>query len=171
MQSSRPRPTRAQRQYNTNSDNWQIADQKLELKPNTDQYFHCKPRRWGFAVYTIFCWLLTFSGYFTNTRGNGGEAAAIRKRNASSRMQCSQHRSPVRELAYGCPTFLPVSRLLVTANTVKQTHSSFGFMAGNRRTSLIEKLSVRIIVKRSIPRPHPAVGGRPYSRATQKSSS
>ena len=49
--------------------------------------------------------------------------------------------------------------------------SSDGFIAGKRRTSLIVALFVRNMAKRSIPQPHPPVGGRPYSMATQKSSS
>eukprot|EP00962_Isochrysis_galbana_P028317 scaffold8931_cov75-Isochrysis_galbana.AAC.1 len=40
-----------------------------------------------------------------------------------------------------------------------------GRMAGKRSTSLIDSLSVRSMVRRSMPIPHPAVGGSPYSRA------
>ena len=46
-----------------------------------------------------------------------------------------------------------------------------GFMVGNNNTSLIEKLSVRNITRRSTPMPMPPVGGMPYSRAVMKSSS
>ena len=44
-------------------------------------------------------------------------------------------------------------------------------MVGNNNTSLIEKLSVRNITRRSTPMPMPPVGGMPYSRAVMKSSS
>ena len=78
-------------------------------------------------------------------------------------------------------------------------HYSWGFIAGNRRTSwvcikrssehqesqemlgihmnngkiqtLIFWESVSNIVRRSIPKPQPPVGGKPYSRAVQKVSS
>mmetsp|Transcript_11706 Transcript_11706/g.31544 ORF Transcript_11706/g.31544 Transcript_11706/m.31544 type:complete len:218 (-) Transcript_11706:1140-1793(-) len=57
------------------------------------------------------------------------------------------------------------------APAVLATSASRGFIAGNRRTSLIALLSVRNMIRRSIPRPQPPVGGKPYSRAVQKSSS
>mmetsp|Transcript_29546 Transcript_29546/g.41192 ORF Transcript_29546/g.41192 Transcript_29546/m.41192 type:complete len:237 (-) Transcript_29546:173-883(-) len=44
-------------------------------------------------------------------------------------------------------------------------------MAGKNRTSRRLCWFVSIITNRSIPRPHPAVGGRPYSRAVQNVSS
>ncbi len=40
-----------------------------------------------------------------------------------------------------------------------------GRMCGKRMTSRIDALSVSSITSRSIPRPPPAVGGRPYSKA------
>jgi len=40
-----------------------------------------------------------------------------------------------------------------------------GLISGKRITSRIDGESVRIIVRRSIPIPSPAVGGIPYSRA------
>mmetsp|Transcript_112275 Transcript_112275/g.194991 ORF Transcript_112275/g.194991 Transcript_112275/m.194991 type:complete len:340 (-) Transcript_112275:974-1993(-) len=46
-----------------------------------------------------------------------------------------------------------------------------GFIAGNSSTSRMELLPVRNMVMRSMPMPHPAVGGRPYSRAVMKPSS
>mmetsp|Transcript_2276 Transcript_2276/g.5251 ORF Transcript_2276/g.5251 Transcript_2276/m.5251 type:complete len:205 (-) Transcript_2276:1228-1842(-) len=46
-----------------------------------------------------------------------------------------------------------------------------GFMAGKRITSLMVFLLVRNMARRSIPRPQPAVGGRPTSRASMKPSS
>mmetsp|Transcript_12986 Transcript_12986/g.39307 ORF Transcript_12986/g.39307 Transcript_12986/m.39307 type:complete len:243 (+) Transcript_12986:683-1411(+) len=48
---------------------------------------------------------------------------------------------------------------------------SRGFMAGNSSTSLMLAVSVRSMVRRSMPMPQPAVGGSPYSRAEQKPSS
>mmetsp|Transcript_7365 Transcript_7365/g.25965 ORF Transcript_7365/g.25965 Transcript_7365/m.25965 type:complete len:276 (+) Transcript_7365:477-1304(+) len=48
---------------------------------------------------------------------------------------------------------------------------SLGFMAGNSSTSLMLMLSVRSIVRRSMPRPQPPVGGRPYSSALTNVSS
>mmetsp|Transcript_11056 Transcript_11056/g.38487 ORF Transcript_11056/g.38487 Transcript_11056/m.38487 type:complete len:228 (-) Transcript_11056:1079-1762(-) len=44
-------------------------------------------------------------------------------------------------------------------------------MAGNSSTSRMLFLSARNMVMRSMPMPQPAVGGRPYSSATQKPSS
>mmetsp|Transcript_7498 Transcript_7498/g.9311 ORF Transcript_7498/g.9311 Transcript_7498/m.9311 type:complete len:326 (+) Transcript_7498:112-1089(+) len=46
-----------------------------------------------------------------------------------------------------------------------------GFIVGKSRTSRMESLSVRNIVRRSMPMPQPPVGGRAYSIAVQKSSS
>jgi hypothetical protein len=40
----------------------------------------------------------------------------------------------------------------------------FGFIVGNKRTSLMEFVLVKIMHKRSIPSPHPAVGGSPYQQ-------
>src|SRR3990167_11286868 len=42
---------------------------------------------------------------------------------------------------------------------------------GNNTASRIESVSVRTAVRRSIPIPHPAVGGIPYSKVFTKSSS
>mmetsp|Transcript_40857 Transcript_40857/g.102874 ORF Transcript_40857/g.102874 Transcript_40857/m.102874 type:complete len:217 (-) Transcript_40857:1134-1784(-) len=49
--------------------------------------------------------------------------------------------------------------------------SSKGRIAGNSKTSLMLMLSVSSMVKRSMPMPHPPVGGRPYSSDTQNVSS
>mmetsp|Transcript_11380 Transcript_11380/g.28781 ORF Transcript_11380/g.28781 Transcript_11380/m.28781 type:complete len:357 (-) Transcript_11380:1071-2141(-) len=48
---------------------------------------------------------------------------------------------------------------------------SSGFIAGKRSTSLMLFLLLRNMVTRSMPMPQPPVGGRPYSRASQKDSS
>ena len=48
---------------------------------------------------------------------------------------------------------------------------STGFMAGNNNTSLMLSIPVKNMVRRSIPIPQPAVGGKPYSIAVTKSSS
>jgi hypothetical protein len=50
-----------------------------------------------------------------------------------------------------------------------RTHK--GFMAGKSRTSFMLVTLVSNMVKRSMPRPHPAVGGSPYSSASQNPSS
>mmetsp|Transcript_7120 Transcript_7120/g.17867 ORF Transcript_7120/g.17867 Transcript_7120/m.17867 type:complete len:230 (-) Transcript_7120:1572-2261(-) len=49
--------------------------------------------------------------------------------------------------------------------------SSEGFMAGNNRTSLMLFVLERNMVRRSMPRPNPPVGGNPCSRAVTKESS
>jgi len=46
-----------------------------------------------------------------------------------------------------------------------------GFIAGKHKTSYILMLSVNSIVSLSIPNPHPAVGGNPYSKLFTKFSS
>jgi hypothetical protein len=62
---------------------------------------------------------------------------------------------------------------VTSVNLTSDGVSSFltGFIAGNNRTSLILFEFVRNIVRRSIPRPHPPVGGKPNSKAVQKFSS
>mmetsp|Transcript_14565 Transcript_14565/g.33890 ORF Transcript_14565/g.33890 Transcript_14565/m.33890 type:complete len:221 (+) Transcript_14565:687-1349(+) len=54
---------------------------------------------------------------------------------------------------------------------IKFICSSEGFIAGNRRTSLMLLLFDKNMVRRSIPKPNPPVGGNPCSNAVTKESS
>eukprot|EP01106_Pelomyxa_sp_JSP_P011888 TRINITY_DN316_c0_g1_i16.p1 TRINITY_DN316_c0_g1~~TRINITY_DN316_c0_g1_i16.p1 ORF type:complete len:115 (+),score=39.59 TRINITY_DN316_c0_g1_i16:95-439(+) len=58
--------------------------------------------------------------------------------------------------------------VVAVAVAVAATGWSVVFIAGNRMTSLMLFVLVSIIVSRSMPRPHPAVGGSPCSRAVMK---
>jgi hypothetical protein len=64
-----------------------------------------------------------------------------------------------------------VNTARVVSSLISHSHWASGFMAGKSITSLMLLVSVSSIVRRSIPMPHPAVGGSPYSSTLTKSSS
>ena len=58
----------------------------------------------------------------------------------------------------------PVAQLIRQAREINKFHSSL--KCGNNITSLIDGESVSSITSLSIPRPAPAVGGKPYDKAS-----